>query len=62
MAVLGGLEGVFAESADRIFVLSPRPTRIQATFDVRIPHPRRLTSPEAQELRAAVLRELGVEE
>lgn len=48
--------------ADRIMVLSPRPTRIQATFDVRIPHPRRLTSPEAQELRAAVLRELGVEE
>jgi ABC-type nitrate/sulfonate/bicarbonate transport system ATPase subunit len=48
--------------ADRIMVLSPRPTRIQATFEVRIPHPRRLTSPEAQELRAAVLRELGVEE
>ncbi len=48
--------------ADRILVLSPRPTRIQASFDVRIPHPRKLTSPEAQELRAAVLRELGVEE
>ena len=48
--------------ADRILVLSPRPTRIQASFDVRIPHPRKLTSPQAQELRAAVLRELGVEE
>lgn len=48
--------------ADRILVLSPRPTRIQATFEVNLPHPRRLTSPEAQELRAAVLRELGVEE
>jgi len=48
--------------ADRIMVLAPRPTRIQATFDVRLPHPRKLTSPEAQELRAAVLRELGVEQ
>jgi ABC-type nitrate/sulfonate/bicarbonate transport system ATPase subunit len=48
--------------ADRIMVLSSRPTRIQATFEVRIPHPRKLTSPEAQELRAKVLRELGVEE
>jgi hypothetical protein len=43
-------------------VLTPRPARIQATFDVRLPHPRRLTGPEAQEIRAAVLRELGVEE
>jgi ABC-type nitrate/sulfonate/bicarbonate transport system ATPase subunit len=48
--------------ADRILVLSPRPTKIQASFDVKLAHPRRLTSPEAQELRAAVLRELGVEE
>ena len=48
--------------ADRIMVLTPRPARIQATFDVRLPHPRRLTGPEAQEIRAAVLRELGVEE
>jgi ABC-type nitrate/sulfonate/bicarbonate transport system ATPase subunit len=48
--------------ADRIMVLTPRPARIQAAFDVRLPHPRKLTSPQAQELRAAVLRELGVEE
>ena len=48
--------------ADRILVISPRPTRIQASFDVRIRHPRKLTSPQAQELRTAVLRELGVEE
>lgn len=46
--------------ADRVMVLSQRPTRIQATFDVRIPHPRRLTSPEVQQLRVAILRELGV--
>jgi ABC-type nitrate/sulfonate/bicarbonate transport system ATPase subunit len=48
--------------ADRIMVLSPRPARIQATYEVTLPQPRRLTSPQAQELRAAVLRELGVVE
>jgi ABC-type nitrate/sulfonate/bicarbonate transport system ATPase subunit len=47
--------------ADRILVLSPRPTRIQATFDVPFAHPRRLSSPEAQSLRVAILRELGVD-
>jgi len=47
--------------ADRIFVLSPRPTRIQATFDVTLAHPRRLTSPEVQALRVAILREIGVD-
>jgi ABC-type nitrate/sulfonate/bicarbonate transport system ATPase subunit len=47
--------------ADRIMVLSPRPTRIQAMFNVELPHPRRLTSPEVQELRVAILRELGVD-
>jgi ABC-type nitrate/sulfonate/bicarbonate transport system ATPase subunit len=48
--------------ADRILVLSPRPTRIQASFAVDLPHPRRVSSPEAQQLRVAILRELGVEE
>jgi ABC-type nitrate/sulfonate/bicarbonate transport system ATPase subunit len=47
--------------ADRILVLSPRPTRIQATFDVPFAHPRKLSSSEAQELRIAILRELGVD-
>ena len=47
--------------ADRIMVLSPRPTRIQAMFNVDLPHPRRLTSPEVQELRVAILHELGVD-
>ena len=46
--------------ADRIMVLSPRPTTIQATFDVKLPHPRRLASPEAQALREAILKELGL--
>jgi ABC-type nitrate/sulfonate/bicarbonate transport system ATPase subunit len=47
--------------ADRIMVLSPRPTRIQAMFNVALPHPRRLTSPEVQELRVAILHELGID-
>jgi ABC-type nitrate/sulfonate/bicarbonate transport system ATPase subunit len=45
--------------ADRIFVLSARPTRIQATFAVPFEHPRKLSSPEVQDLREAILRELG---
>ena len=47
--------------ADRVHVLSERPARIQATFEVPFAHPRRLSSPEAQQLRLAILRELGVE-
>jgi ABC-type nitrate/sulfonate/bicarbonate transport system ATPase subunit len=47
--------------ADRIVVLSPRPTRIQAIFDVPFEHPRRLPSREVQELRLTILSELGVE-
>ena len=47
--------------ADRIMVLGPRPTTIQATFEVPFAHPRKLSSPELQGLRAAILRELGVE-
>jgi NitT/TauT family transport system ATP-binding protein/sulfonate transport system ATP-binding protein len=46
--------------ADRIFVLSPRPMKIQTTFEVPFPHPRRLSSPEAQELKESILRELGL--
>lgn len=47
--------------ADRIVVLSSRPTRVQTTFEVTIPHPRHLASVPVQQLRAAILRELGVE-
>jgi ABC-type nitrate/sulfonate/bicarbonate transport system ATPase subunit len=46
--------------ADRIIVLSPRPTTIQTTFPVTLPHPRKLSSPEAQSLREAILKELGL--
>ncbi|MGN6528153.1 MAG: ABC transporter ATP-binding protein [Burkholderiaceae bacterium] len=46
--------------ADRIVVLSPRPTTIQATFTVDLPHPRRIASVEAQQLREAILAELGL--
>jgi ABC-type nitrate/sulfonate/bicarbonate transport system ATPase subunit len=48
--------------ADRVLVLSPRPARIQASFKVTLPHPRRVSSPEAQALRVAILQELGVTE
>lgn len=46
--------------ADRILVLSPRPTRIQATFEVKHTHPRRLSSPELQQMKEQILQELGV--
>ena len=46
--------------ADRIVVLSPRPTKIQASFQVDLPHPRRIASGQAQELREAILKELGL--
>jgi len=46
--------------ADRIIVLSPRPTTIQATFDVPFPHPRRLASPELVKIKASILREFGL--
>jgi ABC-type nitrate/sulfonate/bicarbonate transport system ATPase subunit len=46
--------------ADRIMVLSPRPATIQTTFDVDLPHPRKISWPEAQGLREAILKELGL--
>ncbi|MBS0388482.1 MAG: ABC transporter ATP-binding protein [Proteobacteria bacterium] len=46
--------------ADRVLVLSPTPTRIKASFDVSLPHPRKLSSRYVQDLRVAILRELGV--
>jgi NitT/TauT family transport system ATP-binding protein len=46
--------------ADRVLVLSPRPTRIQASFEVPHPHPRKLSSPELQQMKERILQELGV--
>jgi len=47
--------------ADRIMVLSSRPATLQAVFDVPLPHPRKLSSRGVQELKVAILRELGVD-
>jgi len=47
--------------ADRILVLSSRPTTIQTAFHVDLPYPRKLSDPEAQRLRDAILKELGIE-
>jgi ABC-type nitrate/sulfonate/bicarbonate transport system ATPase subunit len=46
--------------ADQIVVLSQRPSTIQARFEVPFPHPRKLTSPEAQAIKESILRELGL--
>jgi ABC-type nitrate/sulfonate/bicarbonate transport system ATPase subunit len=46
--------------ADRILVLSNRPTTIQTIFHVDLPHPRKLSNPKAQDLREAILKELGL--
>ncbi len=46
--------------ADRILVLTARPTRIQAIYEVSLEHPRALASREVAELKASILREFGV--
>jgi ABC-type nitrate/sulfonate/bicarbonate transport system ATPase subunit len=46
--------------ADRVLVLSNRPTTIQATFEVPFPHPRKISSAEIQALKDQILRELGL--
>ena len=48
--------------ANRVLVLSPRPCTIKASFEVPFAHPRKLSSQPVQELRTAILRELGVEQ
>jgi ABC-type nitrate/sulfonate/bicarbonate transport system ATPase subunit len=46
--------------ADRILVLSPRPTRIQARFEVGHPHPRKLSHPDLLQLKDDILAQLGL--
>ena len=46
--------------ADRIMVLSPRPTTIQKSFTVSHAHPRKLSSPELQQMKDDILAELGL--
>jgi NitT/TauT family transport system ATP-binding protein len=50
-----------ARLADRIVVLSPRPGRVTATFDVDITRPRRIDSPEVSSLAATVTEQLREE-
>jgi ABC-type nitrate/sulfonate/bicarbonate transport system ATPase subunit len=47
--------------ADRVLILSPRPARIQAVVDITLPHPRDLSSRELIDLKALILRQLGVD-
>jgi ABC-type nitrate/sulfonate/bicarbonate transport system ATPase subunit len=46
--------------ADRILVLSPRPTSIQASFQVTHAHPRKLSDPALQQLKEEILAQLGL--
>lgn len=46
--------------ADRVMVLSPRPTKIQKIFNVTQPHPRKLSDPELMIMRDDILSELGI--
>lgn len=47
--------------ADRVIVLSSRPTTIRSVFELPFPHPRNLSMPEIQQLKQSILSELGVE-
>lgn len=46
--------------ADRVVVMSPRPGRIKAILDVKVPHPRKMSSPELIGLKETILAGLGL--
>lgn len=46
--------------ADRIMVLSPRPAKIQRSFAIDAAHPRKLSEPRFQQMKDAILAELGL--
>lgn len=46
--------------ADRVVVLSQRPTTIRSVFPIVQPHPRKLSQPALQEIKDAILTQLGL--
>ena len=46
--------------ADRIIVLAPRPTKIQAVFEIKQTHPRKLSDPTLLTMKEEILAELGI--
>lgn len=46
--------------ADRIVVLSSRPTRVATVFPITQPHPRKVSQPALQEIKDAILAQLGM--
>jgi ABC-type nitrate/sulfonate/bicarbonate transport system ATPase subunit len=46
--------------ADRVVVMSARPGRVQRIFDIDVPRPRDLSSPEYLALRDAIFGEIGL--
>jgi ABC-type nitrate/sulfonate/bicarbonate transport system ATPase subunit len=46
--------------AHRVLVLSDRPTRVKAVFEIPYEQPRKISSPELQQLKDAILGELGL--
>jgi len=47
--------------ADRVVVLSPRPTTVQSVFTIAQAHPRKLSQPELQQLKDEILAQLGLQ-